>query len=47
MAETNYEHVNHPPHYNHYSVECIDMMERIYGKEATALWCEMPHSNIA
>lgn len=41
MAETNYEHVNHPPHYNHYSVECIDMMERIYGKEATALWCEM------
>ena len=36
-----YEHVNHPKHYNNYSVECIEMMERIWGKEATRLWCEM------
>lgn len=36
-----YEHVNHPTHYNAYSVEVIDMMERIYGAESTALWCEM------
>ena len=31
-----YEHVNHPTHYNAYSVEVIDMMERIYGAESTA-----------
>lgn len=36
-----YEHVDHPLHYNNYSVECVDMMERIWGAEATALWCEM------
>lgn len=33
--------VDHPPRYNQYSVEVIDMMEMIYGKEAMALWCEM------
>lgn len=33
-----YEHVNHPKHYNNYSVEVIDMMVSI---EATATWCEM------
>lgn len=33
-----YEHVDHPLHYNNYSVECVDMMERILGAEATALW---------
>lgn len=36
-----YEHVNHPSHYNNYNIEVIDMMERIWGKENTALWCEM------
>lgn len=36
-----YEMVNNPKHYNNYSVECIDMMQRIWGAEATALWCEM------
>lgn len=36
-----YEMVNHPYHYNTYSVEVIDMMTKIYGREATALWCEM------
>lgn len=36
-----YEHVNHPKHYNYYSVEVIDMMEAIYGTEATITFCEM------
>lgn len=36
-----YEMVNHPEHYNMYSTEVIDMMENIWGTEATALWCEM------
>lgn len=33
--------VNSPKHYNNYNVECIDMMERIWGADATTLWCEM------
>lgn len=37
----NYEYVNHPSHYNNYSMEVIDMMENIWGTEKTALWCEM------
>ena len=36
-----YEMVNSPQHYNNYSVECIDMMTKIWGASATALWCEM------
>lgn len=36
-----YEFVNHPSHYNEWSYEVIDMMEKIYGAENTALWCEM------
>jgi hypothetical protein len=36
-----YEMVNSPKHYNNYSMECIDMMQRIWGADATALWCEM------
>lgn len=36
-----YEYVDHPAHYNSYSMECIDMMAMIWGAEATALWCEM------
>ena len=35
------EAVNHPSHYNHYSIETIEMMRRIWGDEKTALWCEM------
>lgn len=41
MQNNNYEHVDHPSHYNNYSVEVIEMMRCIYGAEATALWCEM------
>ena len=41
MEEDYQEHVNHPRHYNRYSIEVIEMFRRIYGDEATALWCEM------
>lgn len=37
----NYEMVNHPSHYNKYDIEVIDMMEKIWGPAATALWCKM------
>ena len=37
----NYEFVNHPSHYNEWSMEVIDMMEKIYGTENTIMWCEM------
>lgn len=37
----NYEEVNHPQHYNNYDVEVIDMMERIFGKEETAIFCKL------
>lgn len=35
------EQVNHPSHYNNYSVEVIEMFRRIFGDEMTAKWCEM------
>lgn len=36
-----YDFVN-PSHYNgHYSMEVIDMMVAIYGKEKTAIYCEI------
>lgn len=40
-CEGGYEMVNHPSHYNNYSMEVIDMMRYIWGTENTALWCEM------
>lgn len=40
-AGDKYEMVNHPEHYNTYSMEVIDMMVKIWGPEATATWCEM------
>ena len=33
--------VDKQPYYNQYSVEVIDMMERVYGKEKTAIFCEL------
>ena len=36
-----YEMVEHPSHYNTYSVETIDMMVRVFGKEKVADWCEI------
>jgi hypothetical protein len=37
----NYEHVEHPAHYNTYPMETIDMMVAIWGKEKVADWCEI------
>ena len=39
--EKPYEFVNHPSHYNNYSVEVIDMMLCIYGPQKTFDFCEM------
>lgn len=39
--ESTYENVNHPNHYNTYDVEVIEMMERIWGPEKTAIFCEL------
>lgn len=39
--ENSYEYVNHPSHYNRYSVEVIEMMIRIYGPQKTFDFCEM------
>lgn len=36
-----YEFVNHPSHYNEWSYEVIDMIEKIYGTEQAAMWCEI------
>ena len=35
------EQVNHPSHYNLYSVEVIDMARRIWGDEAMKTACEI------
>ena len=39
--ESAYEMVNHPPHYNQYDIEVIDIIIRIWGPEAAALWCDI------
>jgi len=33
------EQVNHPDHYNHYPMEVIEMMLKIFGREATYHFC--------
>lgn len=38
---SNYENVNHPKHYNNYDIEVIDMMEKIWGINATINFCQM------
>jgi hypothetical protein len=35
------EKVDHPAHYNQYPMEVIDMMEMIWVKKATVLYCKM------
>ena len=40
-SQETYEMVNHPSHYNKYDIEVIEMMEKIWGKEACRLWCVM------
>ena len=39
--EAEYEMVNHPSHYNQYDIEVIDMIIKIWGPEAAALWCDI------
>lgn len=39
--DANYEMVNHPTHYNQYDIEVIDMIIKIWGPEAAALWCDI------
>lgn len=39
-AMSDYDYIN-PAHYQEFSIEVIDMMAAIWGKEATALHCEM------
>ena len=34
-----YEYVNHPQHYNNYDMEVIEMMEKIFGRQATKSFC--------
>lgn len=41
VNDEQYEEVNHPQHYNNYDVEVIDMMERIFGKKETAIFCKL------
>ena len=38
---TNYEHVNHPSHYNKYPIETIDMMKNIFGVQKLIDFCYM------
>ena len=38
---SNYEHVEHPSHYNTYPMETISMMVSIWGKEKVADFCEI------
>ena len=39
--DAEYEMVNHPSHYNQYDIEVIDMIIKIWGPEAAALWCDI------
>ena len=41
VTKPNYEHVEHPSHYNTYPMETIDMMVAIWGKEKVADFCEI------
>ncbi|MBQ9658405.1 MAG: DUF3310 domain-containing protein [Clostridia bacterium] len=35
-----YDNVNHPQHYTHGSIECIDAMEAAYDKETVMNFCK-------
>ena len=39
--DAEYEMVDHPSHYNQYDIEVIDMIIKIWGPEAAALWCDI------
>ena len=38
-SETQHDPVNHPSHYTHGSIECIDVMTVAFGKESVAEFC--------
>ena len=33
--------VNHPSHYNHGKLECIDIMEDVFGLDETKAFCKL------
>ena len=35
------EMVNHPSHYNHGKLECIDIMEDVFGIDETKAFCKL------
>ena len=35
------ENVNHPSHYNHGKLECIDIMEDVFGIDETKAFCKL------
>ncbi len=35
------ENVNHPSHYNHGKLECIDIMEDVFGIDETRAFCKL------
>jgi len=41
MIMTNNDSAINPSHYKQYPVEVIDMMRRIWGDEATSMYCIM------
>ncbi len=41
MKKVNYNYVSSPQHYNTGSVEVIEMMLRIWGKDAVISFCEL------
>lgn len=41
ITVNDYNYVNHPSHYNMWSMETIDMMIKVYGLQNTITWCEM------
>ena len=41
LDETKREMVNHPNHYQAGGLECIDVMEQLYGREAVESWIKL------
>ena len=41
LVETRRGMVNHPSHYQAGGLECIDVMEQLYGREAVESWIKL------
>mgnify|MGYP007071687473 CR=1 FL=1 len=39
--ESSKEKVNHPPHYNNYEIEVIEMMRKIFGDYQVEIYCKL------